>query len=92
MTATGGNNILSPTEAMLKFVLEPSQELFSSPRLGKLLSSGRAPTETPHYAAATSRGVVPHLAQDVLQRHTNIRAVYMGLEDCTLRSYSQHLR
>jgi queuine tRNA-ribosyltransferase accessory subunit len=38
--------------------------------------------ETPHYVAVTSRGVVPHVSPDVLARHTSIKAVYFGLEDC----------
>ena len=72
---------LLPDE-MLRFVLESSHNLLRAPRLGQLVSHGRPPIHTPHYVAATSRGVVPHLSQDVFQKHTDISAVYMGLEDC----------
>ncbi|KAF2403081.1 tRNA-guanine transglycosylase [Trichodelitschia bisporula] len=50
-------------------------------RLGTLALRSRSPIQTPHYAANTSRGVVPHLAHDNLQKHTDIRALYLGLED-----------
>jgi queuine tRNA-ribosyltransferase accessory subunit len=70
-------------EEMLKFVLESSHHLPQSPRLGRLLSHGRPPIHTPHYVAATSRGVIPHLSHDVLQKHTDINSAYIGLEDCT---------
>ena len=38
--------------------------------------------QTPHYVAVTSRGVIPHLSPDVLQKHTRISLMYYGLEDC----------
>ena len=66
---------------MLRFILDSSPTL-AGPRLGRLLRPGHAPVTTPHYVAATSRGVVPHIAPDMLQAHTEIAAVYMGLEDC----------
>ena len=72
---------LLPDE-MLKFVLETSHRIPQAPRLGHLLSHGRAPINTPHYVAATSRGAIPHLSHDVLTKHTDISATYMGLEDC----------
>ena len=67
---------------MLKFILDSNHRLLQASRLGQLLTQGRAPIQTPHFVAASSRGVVPHLAHDVLRKHTNISAVYMGLEDC----------
>ena len=82
---------LLPDE-MLRFVRESSHNLLDAPRLGQVLSVGRLPVHTPHYVAKTSRGVVPHLSQDVFQKHTDISAVHMGLEDClsppTLRQQS----
>ena len=82
MADTGSSDLSPLPEEMLKLILDSSHNLLHSPRLGQLLSYGRPPIHTPHYVAATSRGVVPHLSQDVFQKHTDIRAVYMGLEDC----------
>ena len=54
----------------------------SGARLGELTLPHRRSIQTPHYLAITSRGVVSHLSQDNLQRHTQIKAAYLGLEDC----------
>ncbi|GAB7364267.1 hypothetical protein MBLNU230_g4815t1 [Neophaeotheca triangularis] len=51
------------------------------PRLGQLTFPNRPPIETPNYLALTSRGTVPHLTQDNLNRSTAIPGVYAGLED-----------
>jgi hypothetical protein len=72
-------------DEMLSFVLAQFEVNSLGPRLGQLLRNGRAPLQTPHYIATTSRGVVPHISHDVLQRHTSIRGAYIALEDCTLR-------
>lgn len=69
-------------DEMLRFVVESGTHSLPGPRVGQLLARGRPPIATPHYAPATSRGVVPHLSPDVLEKHTAISAVYMGLEDC----------
>ncbi len=82
MADTDSYNLSLLPEEMLRFVLESSRNLLRAPRLGQILSRGRPPIHTPHYIAASSRGVVPHLSQDVFQKHTDISAVYMGLEDC----------
>jgi queuine tRNA-ribosyltransferase accessory subunit len=66
---------------MLSFKLSTSAAR-NAPRLGNLALSGRHTIQTPHYLAATSRGVVPHLAPDVQASHTQIDGVYIGLEDC----------
>ena len=80
--ATDMNGQLSQLpDEMLRFILESSQEIAGA-RFGRVLYEGLDTIATPHYVAATSRGVVPHVAQDMLQRHTNVQAVYMGLEDC----------
>ncbi|KAH7318694.1 tRNA-guanine(15) transglycosylase-like protein [Stachybotrys elegans] len=63
------------------------QALGSSPtggisaRLGRLSFPGRKVIETPNFTAATSRGVVPHLTPDNIQKHTSLGAAYMALED-----------
>ncbi|RMD43661.1 hypothetical protein DV735_g1472, partial [Chaetothyriales sp. CBS 134920] len=75
-------------DEMLKFFLDRTSE-FGGPRLGRLLSKGGPPLQTPHYVAATSRGVVPHISEDLLQRHTSISAVYMGVEDFLEKSRTQ---
>lgn len=51
-------------------------------RLGRLSIAGRNAIETPHYLGITSRGVVPHLSQDIFARDTGVSGVYVPLEDC----------
>lgn len=51
-------------------------------RIGELLLPGRNAISTPHYIAVTSRGAVPHIAQDVFTDSTAIKGVHMALEDC----------
>ena len=71
------------SDAMLKFVLEHAASSETAARLGQLTAWGRPTINTPHYIAPTSRGVIPHLSHDNLQKHTRISAVYVPLEDCT---------
>lgn len=52
------------------------------PRRGRFMIPGRHACETPHYTATTSRGAVPHLAQDTFSAHTTIKSVHVALEDC----------
>ncbi|KAL1387380.1 tRNA-guanine transglycosylase family protein [Phyllosticta capitalensis] len=65
---------------MATFDVEKEAEPLN-PRLGSLSIPGRPAVPTPHYIANTSRGVVPHLSQDNLERHTDINGLYVGLED-----------
>ncbi|KAI9822622.1 MAG: hypothetical protein M1827_000341 [Pycnora praestabilis] len=51
------------------------------PRLGRLAFPRRTTVETPHYLAITSRGAVPHISPDMMKAHTNIKGVYIALED-----------
>ncbi len=67
---------------MLAFTLKQVKSERFGPRLGSLVRAGRAAVETPHYLATTSRGVVPHVSPDVLQKSTDVSAVYIPLEDC----------
>ena len=53
------------------------------PRLGRVSLPGRLPFETPNYTSVTSRGAIPHITQDVFQRHVKASSAYMALEDCT---------
>jgi queuine tRNA-ribosyltransferase accessory subunit len=53
-----------------------------SPRLGALIIPRRKPIQTPHFLALTSRGAVPHISQDTLRDNTNVKGVYLALEDC----------
>lgn len=69
-------------DSMLKFTLEHLHSSNVGPRLGQLLCGHRKAIETPHYVAITSRGVVPHLSHDTLQKHTAVSSIYLGLEDC----------
>lgn len=52
-------------------------------RLGRLSLPSRVPIQTPSYVAMTSRGTVPHLTTDNLERHTSFESAYMAFEDCT---------
>jgi hypothetical protein len=70
-------------KAMLKFVIEHATSSETAARLGQLTARGRPAINTPHYIAPTSRGVIPHLSHDNLQKHTRISAAYVPLEDCT---------
>ncbi|EXJ60546.1 hypothetical protein A1O7_04699 [Cladophialophora yegresii CBS 114405] len=68
-------------DEMLRFVLEHIPGSECAARLGRLTLRGRATTATPQYVVPTSRGVIPHLSHDNVQKHTKISAVYVPLED-----------
>jgi len=70
-----------PTE-MLSFVLRHGEFAKAGLRLGEVALQGRPPFSTPAFIAATSRGVIPHVTQDVLSKLMSIPAAYIGLEDC----------
>ncbi|KAK4455766.1 tRNA-guanine(15) transglycosylase-like protein [Podospora aff. communis PSN243] len=53
----------------------------SAARLGRLALAGRRSIETPNYFAATSRGVVPHMTPDNVNKHFHAGGAYMALED-----------
>lgn len=77
---------------MFRFIVQHANSLESGARLASLTVQNRPSIQTPHYLVATSRGVIPHLSPDTLQRHTNISAVYVGLEDCRLFPHLQRDR
>ncbi|KAL9112320.1 MAG: hypothetical protein Q9227_003438 [Pyrenula ochraceoflavens] len=66
---------------MQAFKLTYCHPISQGPRLGSLQLGARNAIRTPHYVATTSRGIVPHLTQDLLRKHTTIGSVYMALED-----------
>lgn len=68
---------------MLSFVLRQGELARAGLRLGQLTIQGRPAIATPALIACTSRGVIPHVTQDVLSKLTCVAAVYIGLEDCT---------
>lgn len=70
-------------DEMLRFVLQHGMGLETGARLGQLTVHNRPVIQTPHYIVPTSRGAIPHLSQDNLQKHTRISAAYVSLEDCT---------
>jgi len=70
------------TSELLSFDLLNPMSSEDEPRLGRLNFQGRAPTDTPHYVAVSSRGAVPHLSQDMMRDNTKISAMYAALEDC----------
>ncbi|KAG0632987.1 tRNA-guanine(15) transglycosylase-like protein [Tuber brumale] len=54
----------------------------SSARIGRFTAaSGGVSFDTPSFVAQTSRGAVPHLSGDNLRDHTDLRVVYVALED-----------
>lgn len=59
-------------------------------RLGRLCVPNRAPIQTPAYVPVTSRGTVPHLTSDNLEKHTSFESAYMALEDCTSLTRRPH--
>lgn len=67
---------------MLSFVLRKGELARAGLRLGQLTIQGQAAIATPAFIACTSRGVIPHVTQDVLSKLTRLSAVYIGLEDC----------
>jgi hypothetical protein len=76
---------------MLKFAVRQTSASECAARLGHLALGGRNPISTPHFIVPTSRGSIPHLSPDNLQKHTDISAVYVPLEDCMLSPlHSQH--
>ena len=77
-----GVNVSNTNSHMLRFSLKSSPASTTSARLGKLAIAESKSFDTPHYVAATSRGIVPHIAQNTMRKNTQIKSVYMGLEDC----------
>lgn len=60
-----------------------------SPRIGRLSLPGRQPIQTPNFSAVGSRGTIPHITPDNLDKHTSTSSVYMALEDCKANTYLQ---
>lgn len=54
-------------------------------RAGRLALPKRQPADTPNFFGLTSRGVLPHITPDNLNKHTRLAGTYMALEDCKLR-------
>ncbi|KAL4913129.1 tRNA-guanine(15) transglycosylase-like protein [Aspergillus aurantiobrunneus] len=77
----GSDTLLRPPNEILNFNILGSSAAVLSPRLGRLAIAGRKPISTPHYIPLTSRGVVPHLAHDVMHDNTSIGSLFIGLED-----------
>ena len=85
MSAAGAltiESMASLPDEMFRFIVDTSSHALPAPRLGRLLARGRIPISTPHYVPPTSRGVIPHVSPDIIEKHTTISAVYIGLEDC----------
>ncbi|CUS10592.1 unnamed protein product [Tuber aestivum] len=57
-------------------------------RVGRLAAAGGGVSfDTPSFVAQTSRGAVPHLSGDNLRDHTDVRVVYVALEDFVEKSH-----
>jgi queuine tRNA-ribosyltransferase accessory subunit len=68
-------------EEMLRFTIQKATEA-TGPRLGTLAVPGRHTIDVPNLLGNTSRGVVQHLTQDNFQKKTQLKGVYVALEDC----------
>ncbi|EHY54182.1 Queuine tRNA-ribosyltransferase accessory subunit 2 [Exophiala dermatitidis] len=82
MDEINGAPLASLPGDMFKLLLQHTAASEGAARLG--LMSFRSTTttlKTPNYIVPTSRGAIPHLTQDNVQKHTKIAAVYHSLED-----------
>lgn len=80
LKSTDSGNLAHLPDEMFTIIKSASQGL--GPRLGRLSVPGRKTFDTPHFLGITSRGVIPHVTQDMFARDTNIKGVYVPLEDC----------
>ncbi|KAL1297757.1 hypothetical protein AAFC00_006294 [Neodothiora populina] len=80
MPTIDGLNIESPRDGKI-FSIKNIHSSRNAARLGLLRLPDRKSIQTPHYIAVASRGVVPHLSPDNYASQTDIRGVYMALED-----------
>ncbi|KAL5338105.1 tRNA-guanine(15) transglycosylase-like protein [Aspergillus crustosus] len=77
----GSETLQQLPNEMFSFSLLGSTAAVLGPRLGRLTVAGRKPISTPHYVPLTSRGVIPHLAHDVMRDSISIGSIFIGLED-----------
>lgn len=83
MEDANGAPVAQFEDDMLRFVIQQHATASqTAARLGQLALRSRPSINTPNYIVPISRGVIPHLSQDNLQKHTRISAVYVPLEDC----------
>ncbi|KAB5575984.1 tRNA-guanine(15) transglycosylase-like protein [Coniochaeta sp. 2T2.1] len=61
-------------------------------RLGRLAFSGSRAVETPNFFAITSRGAIPHVTPDNLEKHVPVQGTYIALEDFIERSQANPTR
>ncbi|KAL2119491.1 hypothetical protein VTJ04DRAFT_6452 [Mycothermus thermophilus] len=70
------------SSASMRFeVLKGALKDGAAARLGRLAFAGRLPIETPNFIGVTSRGAVPHITPDNLEKHLKATGAYMALED-----------
>lgn len=72
---------LGSTVAMFEFSSPTSQAKLNAPRTGKIVCNS-AFIRTPCLIASTSRGVIPHVSQDLVHSSTSVQSAYVALEDC----------
>ncbi|KAL2197302.1 tRNA-guanine(15) transglycosylase-like protein [Corynascus similis CBS 632.67] len=78
MTADTQN---SDSAAMRFEILKGALKDGVAARVGRLAFAGRQPIETPNFIATTSRGAVPHITPDNVNKHLQTAGAYMALED-----------
>ncbi|KIW99266.1 uncharacterized protein Z519_00929 [Cladophialophora bantiana CBS 173.52] len=89
MEPVTGASLAQLPDEMFEFILQQVSMPGCAGRLGQLILRGRPAISTPNYVVPTSRGVIPHLSQDNLQKHTNISTVYVPLEDFIEKSHAK---
>lgn len=73
----------SGTSTLAMFeILKSATADVGAARLGRLALANRRVMETPNYLAVASRGVIPHLTPENMERYTEFDAAYMAIEDC----------
>lgn len=87
MASSISHPLSARAKSALSFVSSALGSNQCGPRLGRLSCQGRIPIDTPHYLAISSRGIVPHLTQDMVKENTSITGLYAALEDCESLKY-----
>lgn len=83
---------VSDPERKLEFeLLNQNDPSVTGARLGHLKATGREDLKTPNFFALSSRGVIPHVAPDVISAHTDIGGIHIALEDCESSNLSNML-
>ncbi|KPM38356.1 hypothetical protein AK830_g8191 [Neonectria ditissima] len=81
MTQPAPNDHSGTSTPTMFEILKSSTADVGVARLGRLAFANRRAMETPNYLAVASRGVIPHLTPETMERYTAFDAAYMAIED-----------